>query len=77
MGAIQAVQIQVLTEVGARGAAPLSELPRRWPVTRAILAAAARRLVAEGLLARGIDPRTGRPDLLELTEAGRQAVARA
>jgi len=72
---LREVRMRVLAEVRARGAVPLSGLPHRWPLTRAALSATARQLVDEGLLSRSPDPRTGRPDLLRLTEAGERALA--
>ena len=72
---LREVRMRVLAEVRARGEVPLSALPHRWPLTRAALAATARQLVDEGLLSRTPDPRTGRPDLLRLTEAGERALS--
>jgi DNA-binding MarR family transcriptional regulator len=72
---LREVRLRVLAEVRARGTVPLSALPHRWPLTRAALAATARQLIDEGLLSRTPDPRTGRPDLLQLTEAGLRALA--
>lgn len=55
-----------------RGPAAVAEMPRAWPVTRTVLRAVARRIVAEGLVEElpGLVPR------LRLTERGERAVTR-
>ena len=56
----------------ARGPAGVAEMPRAWPVTRTVLRAVARRIMAEGLVEElpGLLPR------LRLTKRGERAVAR-
>ena len=61
----------VVLESLARGARAVPEMPRAWPVTRALLRAVVARLAMEGVVERV----PGSPQRLRLTACGRRMAA--